>query len=271
MSSKMKAMRLHEAAQVKENPLIWQDIERPKPGPRQIRLAVHTCGVCHTDLHTVEGDLTPAVLPLTPGHQIVGHVDACGSEAKRFEPGQRAGVAWLNSACGSCDFCQNKLENLCPKAKFTGLDVDGGYAEYVVVDERFAFKLPDNMSDEEASPLLCAGIIGYRSLRLSDVRPGGTIGLYGFGASAHLTIQVARHWNCEVYVFTRNAEHQAHAMELGADWVGQAQDNPPVPLDAGITFAPAGWIVPLALNHLESRRHVGHKRHPYEPNSPVHL
>ena len=246
----MQAMRLEKPGKIEQNPLLRQELASPEPGPREVRLVVDVCGVCHTDLHTVEGDLDLPRLPVTPGHQIVGKIDLVGEEVTLFQKGQRVGVAWLNSTCGTCEYCRDGRENLCLEARFTGLDVDGGYGEYVVVDERFAFKLPEALSDEEASPLLCAGIIGYRSLRLSGIRPEGRLGLYGFGASAHLAIQVARHWNCEVYVFTRNPEHQQHALELGAKWVGQAQDSPPVSLDAGITFAPAGWIIPLALGHL---------------------
>ena len=246
----MKAMRLWQAGLVGDESLIVEEIERPSPGPGQIRLKVHMCGVCHTDLHTVEGELNLPKLPLTPGHQVVGIVESRGPEAIQHQLGDRVGVAWLNWACGQCELCKQGLENLCTQARFTGLDADGGYAEYLVVDERFAFPLPDAFSDAEAAPLLCAGIIGYRSLRLSEIKPGGRLGLYGFGASAHLAIQVARHWGCEVYVFTRSAEHQRHARELGAVWTGQAQDQPPVLLDAGITFAPASWIIPLALAHL---------------------
>jgi propanol-preferring alcohol dehydrogenase len=247
----MKAMRLEKPGKIDQNPLLKEELAAPKPGPREVRLIVDVCGVCHTDLHTVEGDLDLPRLPVIPGHQIVGKIDLVGEDVTLFQKGQRVGVAWLNSTCGICEYCRGGQENLCLEAKFTGLDVDGGYAEYAVVDERFAFKLPETLSDEEASPLLCAGIIGYRSLRLSGIRPEGRLGLYGFGASAHLAIQVARHWDCEVFVFTRNPDHQQHALELGAKWVGQAQDSPPVPLDAGITFAPAGWIIPFALGHLK--------------------
>ncbi len=250
MNEKMKAMRLIEPLEISRNPLHMQGMPKPEPGPNQIRLSVSVCGVCHTDLHTVEGDLILPELPLTPGHQIVGTIDKIGEAVQRFSPGQRVGVAWLNETCGTCDYCLNGQENLCADAKFTGLDVDGGYGDYVIVDEQFAFALPESLSDEEASPLLCAGIIGYRSLRLSGIEPGGKLGLYGFGASAHLAIQVARYWNCDVYVFTRSEEHRRHAEELGACWTGQAQETPPVSLDAGITFAPAGWIIPLALDHL---------------------
>lgn len=246
----MKAMRLHQSGRISDKPLHLEEIDRPSPGQGQIRLGVTMCGVCHTDLHTVEGDLTLPQLPLTPGHQVVGIVESMGPDASQHQVGDRVGVAWLNWACGTCAACRSGLENLCPQARFTGLHADGGYAEYLVVDERFAFPLPEVFSDAEAAPLLCAGVIGYRSLRLSEIQPGDRLGLYGFGASAHLAIQVARHWECEVYVFTRSAEHQRHARELGAVWAGQAQDQPTVLLDAGITFAPVGWIIPLALGHL---------------------
>lgn len=246
----MRAMQLHQPKPVEENPLTLVDLPIPEPGPGQVRIRVRVCGVCHTDLHTVEGELELPRLPIVPGHQIVGSVDALGEGASRFQPGDRVGVAWLNWTCGECTFCRQGLENLCVRARFTGLHADGGYEEYVVVDERFAYPLPPGFSDEEAAPLLCAGIVGYRSLRLSGIQPGGNLGLYGFGASAHLVIQVARHWDCQVYVFTRSPEHQALARQLGAVWVGRAEEQPPVPLDASVVFAPAGWIVPLALGHL---------------------
>jgi propanol-preferring alcohol dehydrogenase len=246
----MKTMRLEKPGEIEQNPLQWQETPMPEPGPTEVRLKVSVCGICHTDLHTVEGEIDLPRLPITPGHQIVGRIDLIGKDVKHLKLGQRVGVGWLNSTCGVCDFCRNGQENLCPEAKFTGLHKDGGYGEYVVVDENFAFELPEALTDQEASPLLCAGIIGYRSLRLSGIHPGGRLGLYGFGASAHLTIQVARYWDCAVYVFTRSSEHQQHALELGAAWVGQAQEIPPLPLDAGITFAPVGWIIPHALGHL---------------------
>ena len=246
----MRAMQLHQPKPVEENPLTLVDLPIPEPGPGQVRIRVRVCGVCHTDLHTVEGELELPRLPIVPGHQIVGSVDALGEGASRFQPGDRVGVAWLNWTCGECTFCRQGLENLCVRARFTGLHADGGYEEYVVVDERFAYPLPPGFSDEQAAPLLCAGIVGYRSLRLSGIQPGGNLGLYGFGASAHLVIQVARHWDCQVYVFTRSPEHQALARQLGAVWVGRAEEQPPVPLDASVVFAPAGWIVLLALGHL---------------------
>ena len=246
----MKAMRLHQPGDINEKRLQLDQIDRPSPGKGEILLKVNMCGVCHTDLHTVEGELSLPRLPITPGHQVVGVVETVGPATTRHKIGARVGVAWLNWACGECASCLRGLENLCERARFTGLDADGGYAEYMVVDERFAYPLPETFSDAAAAPLLCAGIIGYRSLRLSEIKPGGRLGLYGFGASAHLAIQVARHWGCEVYVFTRSEEHKRHARELGAVWTGEAQDEAPVPLDGSITFAPVGWIIPLALGHL---------------------
>lgn len=246
----MQAMVLSEPRPVEERPLALVTVAIPEPGPGQIRLQVQVCGVCHTDLHTVEGELSPPRLPIIPGHQIVGRVDALGPGATRFRLGERVGVAWLNWACGECELCRRGQENLCPRARFTGLHVNGGYAQFTVVDERYAYPIPERFTDEEAAPLLCAGAIGYRSLRLSEIKPGGRLGLYGFGASAHLAIQVARYWGCQVYVFTRGEAHRRLARELGAVWTGPAEESPPVPLDAGIIFAPAGRLVPLALGHL---------------------
>jgi propanol-preferring alcohol dehydrogenase len=246
----VKAMVLREPRPVEENPLTYVDLPKPEPAPGQVRLRVRACGVCHTDLHLVEGEIALPKLPVVPGHQIVGQVDAVGTGVTRFHVGDRVGVPWLYSTCGRCDYCRRGLENLCDDARFTGQHVDGGFAEYIVVPAGFAYSIPIGFPDDQAAPLLCAGIIGYRSLRLSEIQPGGRLGLYGFGASAHVTIQVARHWGCEVYVFTRGAEHQRHALDLGAAWVGQAQDTPPAELDSAITFAPAGWLVPEALRVL---------------------
>jgi propanol-preferring alcohol dehydrogenase len=210
--------------------------------------------VCHTDLHLVEGEIATPKLPVVPGHQIVGQVDALGQGVDRFGLGDRAGVPWLYATDQTCDDCRRGLENLCDNARFTGQHVDGGFAEYMVVPADFAYPIPDpeggRLPDEQVAPLLCAGIIGYRSLRLSEIEPGGRLGLYGFGASAHVTIQIARHWGCEVYVFTRSEDHKRHARELGAAWVGEAQDTPPAELNGAITFAPAGWLVPEVLRVL---------------------
>lgn len=246
----MKAMRLFKPAPIEDNPLKLTQVKDPLPQAGQVRLRVHSCGVCHTDLHTVEGELNLPQLPIIPGHQIVGKVDAVGPGVTRFRPGDRLGVGWLGWTCGECEFCRRGEENLCPEARFTGLHLDGGYAQYAIVDERYAYPIPAEFTDEEAAPLLCAGIIGYRSLRLSGIQPGQRLGLYGFGASAHIAIQVARHWGCEVYVFSRGEEHRRLAEELGAVWTGQAQERPPAFLDAAVIFAPAGWVVPLALRHL---------------------
>lgn len=246
----MRAKVLHQPCPVDQDPLVETDVPTPKPGPGEIRIRVQACGVCHTDLHTVEGDLTLPKLPVVPGHQIVGIVESAGADVTRFRVGDRVGVPWLYSTCGTCHYCTRELENLCDEARFTGLHVDGGYAEYVVSPAAFSYHLPGNFPDLQAAPLLCAGIIGYRALRLSDIEPGRRLGLYGFGASAHVTIQVAHHWDCEVYVFSRSPKHRGHAEELGAAWTGRAEDAPPRPLDSAIIFAPAGGIVPQALAAL---------------------
>lgn len=246
----MEAMRLHEPQSIAGEPLVMEETAMREPGRGEVRLRVQMCGVCHTDLHTVEGDLELPKLPVTPGHQVVATVDARGEGAERYALGDRVGVAWLYWTCGECRYCRSGQENLCPEARFTGLHADGGYAEYMVVDERFAYPLPEAFSAADAAPLLCAGIIGYRALRLSGIQPGGRLGLYGFGASAHLAIQVANFWNCDTYVFTRSENHRRLARELGAVWVGGAEDEIDVGLDGSVTFAPAGWIVPLALGHL---------------------
>ncbi|HIC89954.1 MAG TPA: zinc-binding alcohol dehydrogenase family protein [Anaerolineae bacterium] len=246
----MKAMVLKATRPIEQNPLEFIDVPTPTPGPDEIRIEIRVCGVCHTDLHEIEGDLEMPKLPVIPGHQIVGMVDQIGENVTRFRLGDRVGIPWLYSTCGECDYCRRGLENLCEHARFTGYHVDGGYAQYIVVPEQFAYPIPEGYSDTQAAPLLCAGVIGYRALRLSEVQPGQRLGLYGFGASAHVIIQVAIYQGCEVYVFTRSPEHQKLAAELGAVWVGQAQDTPPELLDSAIIFAPAGWIVPESLRVL---------------------
>lgn len=254
----MRAMILHEPAPIEEQPLELVDLPLPELGPGQILIDVSVCGICHTDLHTVEGDLELPRLPIVPGHQVVGTVAARGEDADRYQIGDRVGVAWLHHvSCDDCQYCQQGLENLCPSATFTGLHANGGYAEAMVAYEDFAYPIPtrpgsgDGFSDAEAAPLLCAGIIGYRALQVSRVQPGQRLGLYGFGSSAHVTIQVALHWGCEVYVFTRSQGHRRLARELGAVWVGGARDTPPERMHSGIIFAPAGWIVPEALRDLD--------------------
>jgi propanol-preferring alcohol dehydrogenase len=247
----MLAAQLLVPKPIDENPLVLTDISMPLPQEKEVRVCVHTCGMCHTDLHTAEGDIQLPKLPVVPGHQIVGVVEACGREARRFKEGDRVGVPWLHHTCGNCRYCKNGNENLCEQAEFTGLQADGGYAEFSIVDEAFACPLPNDFSDLQAAPLLCAGVIGYRALRLSEIRRGERLGLFGFGASAHIAIQIARHWNCGVYVFTRSREHQEHARALGAAWVGRAEDSPPEKLHGAIVFAPAGNLVLDALRVLD--------------------
>ena len=247
----MKAMILNKFALIDQNPLELVDLPTPEAGPEDILIRVKVCGVCHTDLHTVEGELPQVKLPIIPGHEVVGIVEKRGNNTSRFKEGDRVGVAWLHSACGRCRFCQRENENLCESARFTGYHVNGGYTEYMVIPEKFAYPIPEVFSDEEAAPLLCAGIIGYRALRLSKVKPGQRLGLYGFGASAHVAIQVAIHWGCEVYVFTRSKEHRKLAQKLGAVWTGTSKDEPPTKMDSSIIFAPAGELVLDALRVLD--------------------
>jgi propanol-preferring alcohol dehydrogenase len=243
-------MVLDKAVPVEQSPLVLREVATPLPKPGEVRVRVHVCGLCHTDLHTVEADLAPHKRPVVPGHQIVGVVDALGLGVTVHKEGDRVGIAWLHSTDGSCEYCGRGLENLCLNGRFTGYDVDGGYAEYSVVPAEFCYPIPDAFSDEHAAPLLCAGIIGYRSYRLAGIRPGENLGLYGFGASAHLVIQLARHQKCNVFVFTRSEAHRAHGRELGAAWTGRAEDAPPEPLHAAIVFAPAGSLVREALRVL---------------------
>lgn len=247
----MQAMILDHVGDVAGNPLQLRDIPMPVPGPGDVLVKVHVCAVCRTDLHVIEGELADVKRPLVPGHQVVGTVARLGAAVRDLNEGDRVGIAWLQGTCGICEFCKSERENLCLKARFTGYQVDGGYAEYAVVPARFAYPIPAGFTDDEAAPLLCAGIIGYRALRLSGIQPGQRLGLYGFGASAHIAIQIARHWGCQVYVSSLKAEHQALARELGAVWVGGAQDSPPDPLHGSIIFAPAGELVPPALRSLE--------------------
>ncbi len=246
----MQAMRLFHPAQAEDSPLELTPLPLPRPGPGQALVRVLYCGVCRTDLHLAEGDIRPPSLPVTPGHQVVGEVEALGEGVTGLQIGQRVGAAWLAWTCGECEFCRRGQENLCPRARFTGFHIDGGFGEYLLAEADFLLPLPAEISDLQAAPLLCAGVIGYRSLRLSELKPGERIGLYGFGASAHLAIQVARHWGCEVYVVTRSPAHRRQAEELGAAWTGTADDRPPFPLDRAVLFAPAGWLVPRALEAL---------------------
>jgi propanol-preferring alcohol dehydrogenase len=246
----MKALHLSEPKTIENTPLIAVDLPRPEPGPGQLLVRVNACGICHTDLHTVEGDIKPPSLPIIPGHQVVGSVEALGEGVRGWEQGDRVGVPWLHRACRNCEYCLRGEENLCERAEFTGFHVDGGYAEYMLADAGFALRLPAEIEDESVAPLLCAGIIGYRSLHKADLQPGEVLGLIGFGASAHLAIQVARHWECTVYVFTRSEGHRRLARELGAAWVGGAEDRAPQALDRAILFAPSGSLVPVILEKL---------------------
>jgi alcohol dehydrogenase, propanol-preferring len=246
----MRAWVVEQPGPIEKAPLAPCELPEPRPGPGEIAVAVDVCGVCRTDLHVAEGDLAPRRSRVVPGHQVVGRVAARGPGARRFAEGARVGVAWLWRACGSCPQCRAGAENLCRAPRFTGWDEDGGYAERVRVPEDFAYELPESVSDESAAPLLCAGIIGYRALRRSGVRPGGTIGLYGFGSSAHIALQVARYWGVRVFVVTREASHRALALRLGAEWAGDLHERPPEKLGAAVNFAPVGTLVPAALEAL---------------------
>jgi len=246
----MKACLLRAPGSIESNPLDFTEVPTPRPATGQVLVRVTACGVCRTDLHVVEGELPPRKSPVIPGHQVVGVVEACGENARRFAPGARVGIAWLHRTDGICSYCRSGAENLCDNPDFTGYTVDGGYAEAIVAPEDFIYVIPEGFEDEQAAPLLCAGIIGFRSLRLSGIEPGGRLGFYGFGAAAHVAIQVARHWKVEVYAATRDARHQRLALELGATWAGGTLAAPPTPLDAAIVFAPAGEIVPAALKAL---------------------
>ena len=243
----MRAMVLDE----QRRPLRLAELPAPQPGPGEVLVRVRACGVCRTDLHIVDGELTEPKLPLVPGHQVVGAVMSAGEGAGRFSPADRIGIPWLGWACGKCRYCSTGRENLCESARFTGYDADGGYAELTVADERFCFPLPRGLTDERTAPLLCAGMIGYRALRLATESAAGAerLGLYGFGASAHITCQVARHLGHRVFAFTREGdeEGQSFATELGAEWAGASSAAPPEPLDAAIIFAPVGALVPAAL------------------------
>jgi propanol-preferring alcohol dehydrogenase len=243
----MRCMTLGKAAPLPASPLALETRNVPTPAEGEILLRVGACGVCRTDLQICEGDIPARALPVVPGHQIVGRVVSVGPGVRGWVPGQRAGVGWLASTCGVCAYCKSGRENLCPQARFTGWDRDGGYATHVVVRADFAFALPDGVDDLALAPLLCGGVIGYRSLKRSRIQPGEVLGLYGFGASALLTIQVAKHWGCRVFVGTRSATERERARALGAEWAGGYDETPPAPLDAAITFAPSGDVVVSAL------------------------
>ena len=247
----MRAWRVGQPGPMRSGPLVADECPDPRPGPGEVLLRVRVCGVCRTDLHLAEGDLAPRRPGVIPGHEVVGEVITCGAGATRFSPGERVGVAWLGATCGICRFCLRGAENLCLSPVFTGWDRDGGYAELITVAENFAYRLPSSFSDEEAAPLLCAGIIGYRALCRADLPIGGRLGIYGFGGSAHLAAQIALFQGARVYVMTRSEEARALALELGAVFAGGAEEQPPDPLDSAILFAPAGSLVPVALRALD--------------------
>jgi len=247
----VKACLLRAPAPVKTNPLELAEVAKPAPAAGEVLVRVTACGVCRTDLHVVEGELEVRKSPVIPGHQVVGRVEALGEGARRFHSGDRVGIAWLHKTDGVCEYCRAGKENLCDNATFTGWMVDGGYAEYAVAPEAFVYAIPESFSDLDAAPLLCAGIIGFRALRLSGIEKGGRLGFYGFGSAALLAIQVARHWGAEVYAFTRDAAHQKLASELGAVWAGYSSGPAPVPLDSAVIFAPAGELVPASLRALK--------------------
>ncbi len=248
----MKAAILYKPAPIESNPLVYTDVEKPEPKEDEVLLRVKCCGVCRTDLHIIENELKPIKLPLIPGHQVIGVVEEVGENVTTVKKGDRVGVPWLYWACGKCKYCRQGLENLCDNALFTGYSVDGGYAEYMVAKEGFVHPIPPEYDDYHAAPLLCGGAIGYRALKLTGLlEKGGKLGLYGFGSSAHMIIQIALNKGLEVYVFTRSKERQEHALELGAKWAGTPVDRSPEKLDAAIIFAPAGWVVKEALKNLD--------------------
>jgi len=251
MGGSPRAMVLERAGPAAAGPLHPAPREPRDPGPGQLLLRVAACGVCRTDLQLCEGDLEMRARPIVPGHQIVGRVEAVGADVTGWRAGDRAGVAWLAGSDGTCDKCRSGRENLCERATFTGWDSDGGYATHALARADFALRIPDGFDDLAAAPLLCGGVIGYRSLKRSGVEPGGRLGLYGFGASALITLQIARHWGCRIFVATRSAAEQEHARSLGVEWAGGTGDRPPEPLDAAITFAPSGDVVRAALRAVD--------------------
>jgi propanol-preferring alcohol dehydrogenase len=247
----MIACVLEHPGPVESQPLHVLEVPAPQPQYGEVLIRVAACGVCRTDLHVVEGELPTRKMPVIPGHQVVGSVEQLGAGFTAIQRGDRVGVAWLHHTCGKCKYCLAGKENLCEAAEFTGYTVDGGYAQYVLAPAAFVYPIPDGFSDLQAAPLLCAGIIGYRALKLSGISAGGRLGLYGFGAAAHVALQVARYWNVDVFACTRDKKHRQLALELGAAWAGDTYDQPPFPLDAAIIFAPAGEIVPAALRALD--------------------
>jgi len=264
----MKAQILTGISPIESRPLELIDLPTPQPRSGEILVKISACGICHTELDEIEGRLQPR-LPIILGHEIVGKVESKGSRVTKFKIGDRVGVAWIHHACRKCSFCKDGNENLCSEFEGTGCHANGGYTEYTVVSEDFAYLIPDRFTDSQAAPLLCARAIGFRGLRLSGIKPGQTLGLFGFGASAHIVIQIAKYWGCEVYVFTRSEEHRNLARELGAAWTGRAEDDPPQRLNCAIDFTPVGETVPNALRVLEKGGRlvmaVIRKRNPIPP------
>src|SRR3989440_6717425 len=250
-STRMRAMVLDKTAPIGTSPLRLEEIEKPLPKADEVLVKVRCCAICRTDLHVIEGELPPHKRPIITGHQAVGVVEQVGKNCRRLRVGERVGIAWLRSTCGKCEYCTSGRENLCPFALFSGYDADGGYAEYAVVREDFVYQIPDGFSDVEAAPLLCAGIIGYRSLKRANPRANCKLGLYGFGSSAHVVIQIALKRGYEVYVATRGKSHRELARQLGATWVGESAEQMPELVDSAIIFAPAGELVPRAMEKLK--------------------
>ena len=247
----MKAWVVAEPKAIDDGPLAQVDRATPEPGERELRVRVSACGVCRTDLHLAVGELAPRHPAVVPGHEVVGVVDAAGSACTRFHVGDRVGIAWLRHTCGTCKFCLRGQENLCPRSRYTGWDADGGYAEWALAPEAYAYRLPDALDDVTAAPLLCAGIVGYRALKRAELPPGGRLGIYGFGASAHVVAQVAVAQGAAVHVLTRSSAARDLALRLGAASARPADDGPPEPLDAAVLFAPVGELVPVALRALD--------------------
>jgi alcohol dehydrogenase, propanol-preferring len=246
----MRGWVLHERAPVEKSPLHLEELPVPTPTDDEVLVRVSACGICRTDLHVVEGELPPLKHSITPGHQVVGIIEQSGGKANKYPRGTRVGIPWLHKTCGRCFYCLSGRENLCDAPEFTGYTNNGGFAEYTVAHQDFVYPLPEGFSDLQAAPLLCAGIIGFRCLRLSGIASGGILGIYGFGAAGHVCIQVARHWGAKVFACTREEKHRRLAAQLGAVWTGGTIEQPPEQLDAAIVFAPAGEIVPPALKAL---------------------
>jgi propanol-preferring alcohol dehydrogenase len=247
----MHAWRLLKPAPIEKHPLRLEEIATPIPDENEILIRILVCGLCRTDLHIAEGDIELPLLPITPGHQVVGIVERVGRNVRTLRPGNRVGVPWLHETCGHCEFCLSNRENLCDHGKFTGQHAHGGYAEYMTAPDEFVYPIPDSFDDLHAAPLLCSGVIGYRALKIADVPVNGKLGIYGFGSSAHITVQIALNRGIECFVITRGDAGQQHARRLGAAWTGNSDDTPPAKLDSVIIFAPAGELVPRSLTHLK--------------------